>query len=205
MKVMPLVCWRYFVVNGAKLIPYETTLCLTLTHIQYAKFRPLVNEFVCLKRLTYFDRLSTHPSKYYDYKRKHYSTPHEIKRLNLDVKHLDFLYAELIKQPHEIKSLRLRVGEEMSHTTASLHRNQTLYYPAFCKNFFEDTYDHVGLVFPTDHFSSTALLYDLSFLTRFFFCASVANLIHWLNQTYFLFLQPGQYTVTHRRLLQRSY
>ena len=201
MKVVPLVIWRYEIQSEAKMLPYETTLYLSLTKKQAIKFESIHKEFVRLQRVTYLNRLSTYPVKYYDYKQKKYYRSYDVKHKGLNVQQLDHIYADLVPVSSLVNPLKLRASDSFSPTHHQLSRDQTLFYPKICKLFFEETYYQVGLFSTADHFSADSLLYDPTFLTNYFFCASISHFISWLNRTYGLFLQPGQYTITHRRLL----
>ncbi len=201
MKVVPFVIWRYEIQCDAKTIPYETTLYLSLTKKQATLFEFIHKDFICLKRLTYLNRLSTHPVRYYDYKKNKYYRSYDVKHRGINVSQLDHIYSDLVAVLDVDRPLKLRATDSFSPMNHALQRNQTLFYPRICKLFFEETYYQVGLFSATDYFSADTLMYDFSFLTTYFFSASCSQLITWLNERYSLSLKPGQYSITHKRLL----
>ena len=198
MQHIILALWQYEIKQNNQLIPYETTLTLTLSKRQLEKLYRIHHDCIELQRLTYFDRLPTHPVCYFNYKKKQYYRPFDIKQLKLDVTHLDYLYVTLHHTVSIKPSLKHPEIQSTSPFDVTLHRNQRLIYPKFCKWYLD-------VVHPFDPLTSHPMLtlYNFSFLCELLFTSSVTHLISWLNLTYQLDIQTGQHLITHRRCLSK--
>ena len=203
MHHVTLALWQYNVKKNEQFISYETTLNLTVSKRQLEKIHRIHHECIELTRLTYFDRLPTHPVSYYDYKHHRYYRPFEVKRLRLNVKYFDHVYATSHPSTLLKSSLKHPDSQLISPFDSILHRNQQLTFPKICEWYVQATYFHVGIPPLNAVYAPNALLYNFSFWCQLLFTEKVAHFIHWLNVTYQLYLQPGQYYITHRRCLSK--
>ncbi|HAX73133.1 MAG TPA: hypothetical protein DCY20_06380 [Firmicutes bacterium] len=196
MQQLELMKWRTGVVKNSTSTATKAEFIVTLTvpKSELTLAKSLFRSSIQLKRTSYFDRYFNHPVKYFDYTHGVFYTPSDIVKKNIDIRKLDYIYAELKQAHYQKKNNRLNVlplhrNSQNSIQLSTYDRNQTLQYPTLFKSYLESlyytgqleiTYDAVNERFMT----LDLMLYDINYLTSLITEPLVKDFIQWINKKY---------------------
>ncbi|MGL4337468.1 MAG: hypothetical protein ACRCST_11315 [Turicibacter sp.] len=200
MPKFQIITWQTGVVTSSPATVNQVLYTVQLPKDEFNVAKSLFKTYIEIRKTSYSNRENNNPVLYYDSKQQVFYKPSDVHVKQLNVKLLDYIYADLkydgdLKINRSLVPIFFRKQKFTFDQLSRRDRNQTLQYPALLKSYLEHLYHTGKLELPYDPINNRIMtlenvLYDINFIIQYLTPEQLKLFMTWLDDKYHLFINP---------------